>query len=334
LSPRCAAGASQPHVAQVARDWLSRGNAVDAVVAGVLLAAAESPTVVLGPLQVLVSGSGAGLLAIDGRVRQPGLGVPRPRGLLVDDPVPLQARVGVPALPASLALVLASLGSLSQLRLAGGAIERARVHSAERAQFLEALARRGVSALSEDAVARELTAVAGRAAGGLLTRKDLVSVRPAIVACDARSLGPSGVLMVPWKDGVLHDASSTHVVAAIDARGLVAIACYEEPLDGLAVPALGLAAPAFATPVMRGETRVRPGEPRPAAAPIALRAPRGIADLAVGLGQTPDAETSLEVIVRALGDERANDFVLESPPNGRVVAIARGRAGGRIIASA
>jgi hypothetical protein len=290
--------------------------------------------VILGPLQLLVSGSGAGLLAIDGRVRQPGLGVPRPRGLLVDEPVPLPARVGVPALPASLALVLASLGSVSQLRLAGGAIERAQARCPERALFLEALGRRGVSVMSEDAVSDELTAVAGRAAGGLLTRKDIMAVRPAIVACDAHTLGPSGVLMVPWKNGASHDASSTHVVAAIDARGLVAIACYEEPLEGLAVPALGLLAPAFASPVMRGEARVRPGEPRPAAAPIALRILRGVADLAAGLAEASDAQASLEIVMSALSDDRTVAAAMALAPSGRPVAIVRDRDGGRIVASA
>jgi hypothetical protein len=329
---RCAAGASEPHVAQAARDELSQGNAVDAVVAGVLAAAAESPTVLLGPLQLIVGGAGAGLRAIDGRVRQPGLGVPRPRGLLAEEPVPSPARVGVPGLPAALALVLASLGSASPLRVAGPAVARAHTLSPERARFLEAFARRGPSALVEDAVVSELTAAAGRAAGGLLTRKDLASVRPAIAAYEERSLGPSGVMRVPWRGSEAHDASFTQVVAAADARGLVAIACYEAPVEGLALPALGLVAPAFATPVMRGETRVRPGEPRPAAGPIALRALRGIADLAVGLAEAADAEASLDVVLRALAGAPTTAAAVAAAPSGRPVAVLRARGGARAIA--
>ena len=48
MASKGAAGASVPCVARAARDALSRGNAVDAVVAGVLVAAAESPSVLLG----------------------------------------------------------------------------------------------------------------------------------------------------------------------------------------------------------------------------------------------------------------------------------------------
>ncbi|MGA7118553.1 MAG: hypothetical protein WBY94_00575, partial [Polyangiaceae bacterium] len=88
MTARSDAVASESHVAQAARDGLSFGNAVDAVVAGVLVAAAESPSVFLGPFQMLVAGAGAGVRAIDGRVRQPGLGVPRPRGLLAGERVP------------------------------------------------------------------------------------------------------------------------------------------------------------------------------------------------------------------------------------------------------
>lgn len=334
MSPRCAGGASQPHVARAVRDGLSYGNAVDAVIAGVLVAAAESPTVLLGPLQLLVGGAGAGLLAVDGRVRQPGLGIPRPRGLLAAEPIPPAARVGVPALPAAVALVLGSLGSAAPLRVAAFAIERARACSQERAALLEALARRGASMLVEDAVASELTGVAGRAARGQLTRRDLLSVRPAIVACGERLQVPSGVLTVPWSDGARHDATSTQVVAAIDARGLVAIACYDDPVDGLALPGLGLAAPAFAAPVMRGATRLRSGEPRPAAAPIALRALRGIADLAIGLAQAGDAEMSFDIVLRALTERPTIAAALADAPSGRPVALQWADNGARVVASA
>src|SRR5450432_3699908 len=105
---RRAAAGSESHVAQAARDALARGNAGDAVVAGVLMAAAESPGVLLGPVQLLAGGAGAGLIAIDGRVRQPGLDAPRPRGFVSGEPIPEAARVGVPALPAAVATALAS----------------------------------------------------------------------------------------------------------------------------------------------------------------------------------------------------------------------------------
>ena len=80
--------ASAPEVEAAAEELLGKGNAVDAVVAGVFAAAAISPGVLLGPVQILVGGAGAGLLAIDGRVRQPGIGAPRPRGFTTGDDIP------------------------------------------------------------------------------------------------------------------------------------------------------------------------------------------------------------------------------------------------------
>jgi hypothetical protein len=334
VTARSDAVASESHVAQAARDGLSFGNAVDAVVAGVLVAAAESPSVFLGPFQMLVAGAGAGVRAIDGRVRQPGLGVPRPRGLLAGDRVPPQARVGVPALPAAIAWALGSLGSATQLRVGSAAVDRARARSTERARVLETFSRRGAAVLIEDSVASELTAVAGRSAGGMLTRDDLSSVRPVIVSHDDRALDPSGVLMVPWRGDAAHDASFTQVVAAADARGLVAIACYEAPMDGLYVPALGLVAPAFAVPVMRREPRARPGEPCQAAAPIALRAHHGLADLALGIAQTADAEASLDAVIGTLLNAITISAALAEARSGRTAALVRSGDSVKVLSSA
>ncbi|HEY8041816.1 MAG TPA: hypothetical protein VIF15_18560 [Polyangiaceae bacterium] len=330
---RRAAGASEAHVAQAARDALSRGNAVDAVVTGVLVAAAEAPGVLLGPLQVLVGGAGAGLLAIDGRVRQPGLGAPRPRGVLPGERVPAQARVGVPALPATLATILASLGSVTLLRAAGPGLELVRARSAERAALLHAFARRGATALTDGGIAVELQSVAGRAAGGALTVDDLVAVRPVVMPCEERSLEPAGLLRIPWSTRGL-DGASTHVVAAADARGLVALACYETPLEGLPVPGLGLLAPAFAAPVMRGQTRIRPGEPRPAAAPIALRTRLGMVDLALGLAVATDVDASLDALLVAIESAATLTVALDAVPSGRPVVVVRTREAALVVASA
>ena len=328
-----AAGASVPYVARAARDALSSGNAVDAVLAAVLVAAAESPSVLLGPLQLLVAGAGAGLRAVDGRLRQPGRGVPRPRGLVGGESVPPAARVGVPLLPAALASALASLGSASYRRIAGAAIERARKPSAERARVLEGIARYGAAALTGEAVLSELTAAAGRAARGLLTRADLAAIRPVIVACDESDLGATGLLTVPWAGNETHDASFTEVVAATDARGLFAIACYEDRPDGLPIPALGLLAPPMAAPVQRGQPRVRPGEPLPAAAPIALRAVRGIADLAVGLAKSPDGEKAFHEVACAFLEKPKAIVGAAEAVGGRAVALARVRDMARVLAS-
>jgi hypothetical protein len=331
---RQAAAGSESHVAQAAREVLARGNAVDAVVAGVLMAAAESPGVLLGPLQLLAGGGGAGLIALDGRVRQPGLGAPRPRWFLASEPVPDAATVGVPFLPAALATALASLGAGTLLRAAGPALARARSLAPERAGLLEGIARRGAPALTDDGVAAELMAAAGRVARGLLTPEDLSGVLPTVTRCEERSLGPAGILTVPWRVEGAIDASNTHVIAAADGRGLVAIACYEAPVDGVPVPALGLVAPRAAAPVLRGKARVTPGAPRPTAGPVALRTRRGVVELALGIAIATDADPSLDAMVGLLDVLPTFAEAIGSPHSGRAVAIVCTRDSARALASA
>ncbi len=320
--PYCA-GASEAHVAQAARHALERGgNAVDAVAAGLFAAAAESPGVFLGPLQLLAAGGGAGLIAIDGRTRQPGLGVPRPRGVVAGAEVPDTARVGVPGLPFALSAAHGSLGNVSMLTIWAPAAARARELSPERAALLEFFARRGTAALLDESVAAEIVAAAGRAAGGSLTRDDLAAVRPAMVAQVEREL-PGGILTVPWPSSGPCDAASTQVLAAADSGGLFVAASYEAPLEGLPVPSLGLVAPLTASPVMRGEPRLRPGDTRPAAAPLAWRLRRGIADLALGLAAATDAEALLSAVLRSLDDASTLVEALATAPTGRMVALSR-----------
>jgi hypothetical protein len=330
---KAASAASEAHAADAARDVLAHGNAVDAVVAGVLAAAAESPTVWLGPVQLLVGGAGTGLLAFDGRPRQPGRGAVRPRGFLPDDPIPDAARVAVPALPATLAAVIGASGTWSLLRTCGRAVAMAKERSPERASTLEQFARRGAPAMADGWMATELLAAGGRASRGILTADDLATVRPGVVRCDEQRLAPSGILMVPWLDGEV-DATFTQFVAAADARGLVAIACYEAPVDGLAIPALGVMAPRHAVPVMRGRTRVAPGTPLAASAPIALRARGGTVDLALGVTSLAEAQTSLAVATAAIRRFPTIAEAIATMTAGRIVAIDRAHDETRVVASA
>ncbi|MGO9838477.1 MAG: hypothetical protein ACLP1X_30215 [Polyangiaceae bacterium] len=328
------AAASQTHVAEVARGVLGYGNAVDGVLAGVLVAAAECPSVLFGPLQLLVGGAGAGLLAIDGRVRQPGLGVPRPRGFFAAETVPLSALVAVPALPAAIVAAGAVLGSISVARAAGPAIELARASSPERAALIERLVRRGAQGLAEEDVAGELMAAAGRPARGLLTREDLSSVVPAVVQCRESDASSAGVITTPWRGDARGDSSSTQVVAACDGQGLAAVACYEAPVEGLSIPALGIVAPLLARPVLRGFPRVRPGDPRPASSPIALRIRAGWIDLAIGIAEARDAEELLDEMVRLLGETLALTGAPRPAGQGCLVALVRTRNAARVVASA
>jgi hypothetical protein len=236
-------------------------------------------------------------------------------------------------LPATVAAAAAVLGSIPLARAAGPAIELARVNSPDRARLIETFVRRGAQGFTDDAVAGELMAAAGRVAQGLLTRDDLASVRPSVIQCDETQSAPGGILTVSWRGDARGDSSNTQVVAACDGQGLVAVACYEAPLDGLAIPALGVVIPPFAVPVMRGTARVRPGTPRPATAPIALRIQAGIVDLALGVAEAPDAEQSLDTAIRALAEAVAITDSLFAGLKGRLVAVARSRDKARTLAS-
>jgi hypothetical protein len=254
----------------------------------------------------------------------------RPRGALAGAAIPAPARVAVPALPAALATVLASFGTATLRRLSTSAIKAARAISPERAAVLDAFSRRGAPALGDEAIVTALLAVAGRAAGGSLTADDLGAVLPRVTNIAERSLEPPGWLMAPWRARGL-TATRVQVVAAADGRGLVCIACYESPEEGIAIPELGLLAPASAEPVLRGQPRVKPGEPRPAAAPIAVRSRRGLADLAVGIAGSGD-EGLLPLLTR-LDDQPLVAEALAGTP-GRAVAVVRTRETAAVAASA
>ncbi len=87
-------------------------------------------------------------------------------------------------------------------------------------------------------------------------------------------------------------------------------------------------APPSAEPVLRGKTRVRPGEPRPAAAPIALRFVGGVVELCLGVGQCAVGEQVLDAALVALAGGASLAAALAASRDGRSAAIAR--AGDRV----
>lgn len=249
------------------------GTAIDAVTAGFLAAAAERAGVLLSPVQILVAGPGVGTRAFDGRMRQPGLGAPRPRGFVRGKPIPPAAFAGAPASLAALAVAHAHDSALGLGRLCRPAIESARDRSADgRAGVIAKFSMHGAAALRESSVARALIAAAGRVPGGLLTEEDLTAVRPASEA--PRELGPlranRRVLLPPWQ-GLLGTAGRLcEIIAAGDRRGVLAVLAYTPDDDGVPVPELGLTIPRDAVPVMRGIPRTSPGTPCPAPKPLGL----------------------------------------------------------------
>jgi hypothetical protein len=299
---RAAVDASDPRVLAAAREALKRGYAIDAVAAGVLAACALAPSVLLGPVQLLLGGAGTGLHAIDGRVQQPGKGLGRPRGFQEGEAIPEAARVGAPVLPAALSTALASFGSAPLARALGPAVDMARKASKPRWELLRRMAERGPLALTEARVAEKLVEVAGRGHGGLLSARDLEELRPAVVRAESSLREDGRLATVPWGAAAVRGAGKpgegaasrvTRIVAAVDARGQFAIACYEVAERGLAIEALDLVAPLVAFPVLRGRTRVPPGFACVAAAPIALGEEDGMLTLAAGLGEHENGEETL-----------------------------------------
>jgi gamma-glutamyltranspeptidase/glutathione hydrolase len=323
--------ASSADVEAAADELLAKGNAVDGMVAGVFAACASSPGVLLGPVQILVGGAGAGLLAIDGRLRQPGLGAPRPRGFVEGEAIPEAARIGVPWLPAALSVAIATSGSATFAQVLAPAISLAK--GTPRKEALSRIASQGPRALEERLFAGELLAVAGRPSGGLLTQADLATPSPTVVKATslavAGSDGPRRIAVLPWAridasapaapaaPEEVVDVARTRVVITVDRNATFAMACWEETEGGLLVETLALRAPLAAEPVRRGQTRVKPGDARPAASPFALVG-RDAPELGIAAYGAADAYDVLrDAIENALGEGR-----IEGRGAARVLALS------------
>jgi gamma-glutamyltranspeptidase/glutathione hydrolase len=315
---------------------LLRGNAVDAVVAGVFAAAALEASVLLGPVQMLVGGAAAGLRQVDGRVRQAGAGSPRPRGVRLLDENAVALRVGVPLLPAALSSALAFTGTLSLTRACAPAVELVKSLNKERADVIRTLGRGGPSAFLADGIADELIAVAGRLAGGLLCRDDFQVLPQVEKAAAAALAGRRNAVRVHWRDDPTpsgaRDGSHTEVITACDDRGIFAIACYEVHPEGLPVEALGLVVPLVAQPLQRHVPWTPPGTPCPAAAPIALIEEAGVVRWGVGVGRSARAESELDELVGHVDTELgALPVNAGRPGQGVVVGVAQTRTDGRAV---
>jgi hypothetical protein len=252
---------------------LEGGTAIGAAAAGFFAAAAQRPGVLLAPLTVLVAGVGLGGRALDGRLRQPGLGARRPRGFMVGEAIPPAARV---AAPASITAMLVALAYDDGFRLGAvlaPALRIARAAGADgRAHVLERIVAIGARALSEGAVARALLAVAGPPEGGLLSPDDLsASVIVDHEAADG-SEGELRTIRAPWADDGEATASGCtgHGILTMDSRGFTVAVAYGEALDGVDVPELGLRFTRGAVPVLRGVTRIAPGTVLAAPAPVSI----------------------------------------------------------------
>lgn len=319
--------ASVSHARDAAEALLLKGNAVDAVVAGVLAAAAVEPSVLLGPVQLLFGGGGAGLQAVSGRLLQGGKGQDRPRGFREGDSIPDAARVAVPALPAALVAAVATAGQVSLSQICGPAIELAK--GTPRKEVLAHLARVGARAMSEGKLGQELFHAANRVAGGVLSREDLEDISVTVERLSVTKAGDEGrgFATVPWGSGAVLpdgegpgiDARHVRAVLAVDRNGLFALAVYEEHLDTLRIDELGLAAPLVAIPVRRGETRVKPGTVLTAAFPAGLVEKDGAFEIGLVVAQAPEGEAHARELLRAA----LRGEIPKSPGGGRMLAVAQ-----------
>lgn len=272
MSVRAVFGATDRVAREGAEDAMIGGaSALSTVLTGYFALAGAHPGVLLAPMSLLVYGFGAAR-ALDGRVRQPGLGGKRPRGFREGEPIPEVARVGVPTAP--LAAIVA-LGYDEERRLAAVTAPGIRlaksVGAARRAWALERLATAGAGAFSDPELHRPFLHLAAPSQGGNVTSADFGGVPEVDKAAQRRATDLGHELVTPWSDEPRASVGGFwHVVGAIDARGHAAILCCREPEGGIEIEPLELDAPRCAEPVRRGAPRVRPGEFLPESAPIAI----------------------------------------------------------------
>ncbi len=171
LRLRALARSNDPLCEAAAGEELARGgSAIDAVLAGYFAAAGAYPGVLLGPVTLLLGGTGSGDRAFDGRVRQPGRNAKRPRGTLPGQEPPLAARVGVPCSVPALAVAVGYGAQATLRRLVQPGLVLARERGAERrAGVLARVGEVGALAFSEPELSRALVRAFGAPNDGLVT---------------------------------------------------------------------------------------------------------------------------------------------------------------------
>jgi len=249
---------------------------VGAVLCGYFAAVGGFAGVLLGPVSVIVAGVGAGVRVFDGRLRQPGIGRKRPRGVRAQEPVPDAARVGIPVGVAAALVAHAYDGSQKLGSVLKPGIRQAKRSGADsRAALLGRIRAVGAAALTEGEFVRALLRVAGPSQGGMLTPADFSAVPDIDQDAVTRKLGEAEVREPAWAVDEREPAAGSdlgigYAVCAVDVRGVFAAICYRRVTDGFLIEELELEAPLGAVPVQRAVPRVSPGERLPCPAPIAV----------------------------------------------------------------
>lgn len=273
---RVAAISNDPVAEQAAAEiLLSGGTALGAVLSGFFASAGANSGVLLGPVSILVAGVGSGVRSFDGRLRQPGLGVKRPRGFRDEDPVPDAAYVAVPSSMSAIAVALAYDDERSLSSVIRGGIQQAqRVGADARAELLKVVRGAGAAAFADPAFMRPLLHVAGPSEGGNLTANDFTAVPTEIDVPAVSHPERSDWFEVPWaagNPGAITPNCTEVSVLSFDARGVAAALCFQRVRDGINLDALELEVSRAAIPVLRGVSRVAPGERLATAASMAVQ---------------------------------------------------------------
>lgn len=254
----------------------SQGNALFAALSGFFAAAGAHPGVLFSPVSLLVGGLGSGTFAYDGRARQPGREVKRPRGF--EATPPLAAEVAVPGSISALAVACAFHPGTTLLAASKAGVSAARAAGArERARLIDAVAGLGARFLTEPGLKRELLAKFGPAEQGNWGLADLVATSE-IQKVPLAGDGEGESLTLPWQGGgsQLEQMLAQRAwgrpqnIVAVDATGLFVALSYRELPERAYLEEFEVTMPAFAVPVLRGVPRVTPGEPLPTPAELYL----------------------------------------------------------------
>jgi hypothetical protein len=341
---RGAATATSPAAAEAAREVLDAwGSSADAVVAAFFALAGQRASGLFAPLTMLVAGPGAGARVFDGRALQPGKGLARPRGFTHGEAVPDAAHAAVPRSIGALALAQRQRGRQAFARLADRGVALARDAGEElRAKTIATAAREGPSFAIRDPHRSALLAAAGPLARGVLTGEDLDDARAGErPATDDKVEGATLVLPAALGDASMLGAESPtsvggaggfEAIAAVDAQGVAT--CLVAWLDdsGVLVPELGVSLPACGVPVRRGVPRVRPGEPRDLAMPMAI-VERG-ADLRIAVAGARADACRIDDLIALASEPILEGAFSRLLARGGVIAVVAERTGGRVVIGA
>ena len=286
---------SVPGLDEVGDEVLRKGgSALKAVLTGFFVAAAERPGVLFSSVSLLVAGLGVGARVYDGRARQPGLGVKRPRGFVEGDVVPLTARVAVPASLAALSIACAYDTGTTLLACVRPGIQASKKLGEQgRADLLEMVGAHGASVLGQAAVKRAWLAQFGPAEGGNCSAADLAAPS----GLDGPALAEGPFYRLPWEmDDVIEQFRPTvgHASVAVDAHGQLVALAFGELAEDVQLEPFSVYVPLLAEPVRRGVARFGPGSALPSTA--ALQVEKNAEGALIGVAAWPRGRQGASVI--------------------------------------